>query len=42
MRLFKRAAELDQSEYDEKVAAGLQRAFEGAGTRDVHSRSCGS
>ncbi|HEX6698045.1 MAG TPA: hypothetical protein VF080_14655, partial [Solirubrobacteraceae bacterium] len=35
MKLFKRAAELDQSEYDEKVAAGLGRAFEAAGTRDV-------
>ena len=28
VKLFKRAAELDQSEYDEKVAAGLDRAFE--------------
>ena len=35
MKVFKRAAELDQGEYDEKVAAGLDRAFAGAGTRDV-------
>ena len=35
MKLFKRAAQLDQGEYDEKVAAGLDRAFKGAGTRDV-------
>ena len=35
MKLFKRAEKLDQSEYDEKVAAGLDRAFKAAGTRDV-------
>ena len=35
MKLFKPAARLDQSEYDEKVATGLDRAFEAAGTRDV-------
>ena len=35
MTLFKRAAKLDQSEYDEKVAAGLDRAFKAAATRDV-------
>jgi hypothetical protein len=35
VKLFKPAAKLDQSEYDEKVAAGLDRAFKGAGTRDV-------
>jgi hypothetical protein len=35
MSLFKRASKLDQGEYDEKVAAGLDRAFQAAGTRDV-------
>jgi UDP-2,3-diacylglucosamine pyrophosphatase LpxH len=35
VKLFKRAAKLDQSEYDEKVAAGLDRAFAAAATRDV-------
>src|SRR6478735_889414 len=35
VKVFKRAAELDQGEYDEKVAAGLDRAFAGARTRDV-------
>jgi hypothetical protein len=33
MKLFKRAAKLDQDEYDDKVAEGLQRAFDDRVTR---------
>jgi UDP-2,3-diacylglucosamine pyrophosphatase LpxH len=33
--IFTRASKLDQDEYDEKVAAGLDRAFNAAGTREV-------
>lgn len=35
MSLFKRTSNLDQDEYDGKIAAGLDRAFEAAATRDV-------
>ena len=35
MNVFKRASELDQDDYDGRVAAGLDRAFAAAGTRDV-------
>ena len=35
MTIFKRTSELSQDEYDGKVAAGLDRAFADAGTRDV-------
>ena len=35
MTLFKRAAKLDQDEYDAKIAAGMDRAFAAAATRDV-------
>ena len=35
MTPFKRASKLDQDEYDAKIAAGLDRAFDAAATRDV-------
>jgi hypothetical protein len=35
VKLFKPAAKLEQSEYDEKVATGLDRALKSADTRDV-------
>ena len=42
MKLFKRAAKLDQSEYDEKVAAGPTAPSRARARATCSSRSCGS